>query len=67
MWENDQVSIFPSFLLTYAFQKSDDLWDYLDKNGTSFLEYDEFLRGFLGEMSERRKLLVRKVRDHELI
>ena len=39
----------------------DDLWEYLDKENSSFLEYDEFIRGFLGEMPEKRKFFVRKV------
>lgn len=39
----------------------DHLWSLLDVNGDGFLDYGEFSRGFIGEMSELRKLLVRKV------
>ncbi|XP_068744753.1 calcyphosin-2-like isoform X1 [Montipora capricornis] len=39
----------------------DDLWDALDVNADGFLDYGEFSRGFIGEMSELRKSLVRKV------
>lgn len=37
------------------------LWNVLDVNGDGFLDYGEFSRGFIGEMSELRKSLVRKV------
>ena len=33
----------------------------LDVNGDGFLDYGEFSRGFIGEMNESRKSLVRKV------
>ena len=42
-------------------QKFDDLWEQLDVESTSFLDYGEFMRAYLGEMSESRKALVRKV------
>jgi len=45
----------------FVLQKVDDLWDYLDVDSTSFLAYDEFMRGFLGEMNETRKFYVLKV------
>lgn len=32
----------------------------MDVNGDGFLDYGEFSRGFIGEMSELRKLFVRK-------
>ncbi|XP_015764532.1 PREDICTED: calcyphosin-2-like [Acropora digitifera] len=39
----------------------EDLWNVLDVNGDGFLDYGEFSRGFIGEMNEFRKSLVRKV------
>lgn len=39
----------------------EDLWNVLDVNGDGFLDYGEFSRGFIGEMNELRKSLVRKV------
>lgn len=43
------------------FQKFDDLWELVDRNCSSFVHFDEFIRFFLGEMDEKRKKLVRKV------
>lgn len=37
------------------------LWNMLDVNGDGALDYGEFSRGFIGEMNESRKSLVRKV------
>lgn len=35
-------------------------------NGDGFLDYGEFSRGFIGEMSEFRKSLVRKVSSNNV-
>lgn len=48
------------FRITIPQDKFDDLWDLLDPEGTCFLEYTEFMRAFLGDMSEYRKLYVLK-------
>nr|XP_006815110.1 PREDICTED: LOW QUALITY PROTEIN: calcyphosin-2-like [Saccoglossus kowalevskii] len=42
-------------------KKFDSLWKILDQNGDNKIDYGEFLRGVIGEMSEFRKQLVRKV------
>lgn len=39
----------------------DDLWGLLDTDNSGYLDYGEFKRGFIGEMSEPRKELVIKV------
>ena len=36
------------------------VWNLVDSNNDGDLDYGEFVRGFLGEMSECRKLWVRK-------
>lgn len=38
----------------------DDLWGLLDTDNSGYLDYGEFKRGFIGEMSEPRKELVIK-------
>ena len=45
----------------FCFQAFDHLWSVLDVNGDGSLDYGEFSRGFIGEMNELRKSLVRKV------
>ena len=42
-------------------QHLDDIWELLDVDGSGYLDYGEFIRGVIGEMSESRKALVRKV------
>ena len=37
------------------------IWQAIDTDGDGKLDYSEFLRGVIGEMSEYRKALVRKV------
>ena len=36
------------------------VWNIVDSNKDGVLDYGEFLRGFIGEMSEQRKVWVRK-------
>ena len=43
-------------------QHLDDIWELLDVDGSGYLDYGEFMRGVIGEMSESRKALVRKVK-----
>ncbi|CAH1799757.1 unnamed protein product, partial [Owenia fusiformis] len=38
----------------------DRLWEIMDTDGSGSLDYGEFMRGILGEMSELRKFIVRK-------
>ena len=47
--------------ILFLWQHFDDLWEFLDTDSSGFMEYDVFMRAFLGEMSESRKTLVRKV------
>ncbi|XP_077998416.1 calcyphosin-2-like [Glandiceps talaboti] len=42
-------------------EKFQSLWTVLDQNGDGCIDYGEFVRGFIGEMTEWRKSLVRKV------
>lgn len=55
-------AVFLTFTNAFSlFQTFNHLWDILDVNGDGFLDYGEFSRGFIGEMNELRKSLVRKV------
>lgn len=55
-------AVFLTFTHAFSlFQTFNHLWDILDANGDGFLDYGEFSRGFIGEMNELRKSLVRKV------
>ena len=55
-------AVFLTFMHAFSlFQTFNHLWDILDVNGDGFLDYGEFSRGFIGEMNELRKSLVRKV------
>jgi hypothetical protein len=56
------VYIFIVFIV-FILQKFDDMWDIIDSDATSFVEFDVFIRHFLGEMSEKRKKIVRKVKN----
>ena len=38
-----------------------NLWAFIDENNTGKMEYDEFRRVFIGEMSEPRKAEMKKV------
>ncbi|CAH3189991.1 unnamed protein product [Porites evermanni] len=50
-----------TYHITIPDETFNHLWDILDVNGDGFLDYGEFSRGFIGEMNELRKSLVRKV------
>ena len=52
--------------LILGLQKFDDLWDVLDEESTSFMDYGRFMRGFIGDMQEHRKAYVRKVRNSQV-
>ena len=49
------------FILGFS-QLFETLWLVLDQNEDQSIDYGEFHRAFLGEMNERRKTYVRKVR-----
>lgn len=42
-------------------QEFDRVWSVIDQNKDGVLDYGEFLRSFVGSMSEERKYWVRKV------
>ncbi|CAH1251120.1 CAPS2 [Branchiostoma lanceolatum] len=44
-------------------QQFESVWRILDQNEDGVLDYGEFMRTFIGEMSEYRKALVRKAYD----
>jgi Ca2+-binding EF-hand superfamily protein len=37
------------------------VFSFFDRNGTGMIDYDEFLRGIIGEMNDYRKSIVKKV------
>lgn len=39
------------------------MWTVVDQNGDGVLDYGEFIRSFIGTMSEFRKQFVRKVKN----
>ena len=41
-----------------------NLWSFVDEENTGKMEYDEFRRIFIGEMSEPRKQEMKKVRTN---
>ena len=45
----------------YLLQNFEYIWERVDADGDGKLDYGEFVRGFLGEMNEGRKSVVRKV------
>ena len=56
----------PAFLTEALFlQNFNVIWQAIDTDGDGKLDYSEFLRGVIGEMSESRKALVRKVLNNK--
>ena len=49
-------------LNAFLFQTFEDVCEALDEDSIGFLNYKDFMRVFMGEMTERRKVFVRKVR-----